>query len=116
MPVLDPITIATTTSSGGGGSIWLPLALLIAAVIIGGLVVLALRKKFLGEQEPPRQAVGGLLDEMRRMHAAGELSDEEFDRVRKRLARKAAGVAESPTPQPRAEDSPDSGGSSAPPA
>ncbi|MEM9559630.1 MAG: SHOCT domain-containing protein [Planctomycetota bacterium] len=109
-----------TTQSASNGSIWLPLGLLIAAVMVGGFIVLALRRRFLNDSSGPAQTPGGLLDEMRRMHEAGELSDEEYDRVRRRLARKAAGPLTSQALSPNApqadpHETPDHNNPGAPP-
>lgn len=63
---------------------------LIILIVVGGLVVIAMRRKLLSKDS----FIGhesGLMDEMRGMHARGELTTEEYDRIRKRLVAKAAG-------------------------
>ncbi|MBL8876028.1 MAG: hypothetical protein JNM86_09570 [Phycisphaerae bacterium] len=69
--------------------IWV--AILLGVVLSGSLVILTLRKKVFAppdiESDP-----GTLMEQMRRMEKRGEISAEEFDRVRRKLVEKAAGA------------------------
>lgn len=76
-------------SSTPTGQILLWVFVLIVVIVVGGLAVLELRRRLLSKDRGSMSA--GLMDEMRTMHARGELSDEEYDRVRKRMAARAAG-------------------------
>ncbi|MFG0307471.1 MAG: hypothetical protein ACF8Q5_14805 [Phycisphaerales bacterium JB040] len=71
------------------GQILLWVFVLIVVIVLGGLGVMALRRRLLSRDDGA--GASGLMDEMRAMHARGELSDEEYDRVRKRMAARAAG-------------------------
>lgn len=77
---------------------------LIVLIVIGGLVVVAMRRKLLSRDN----SIGhesGLMDEMRGMHSRGELTTEEYDRIRKRLAAKAAGKdPDTASPKPERAD------------
>jgi len=75
--------------------------LLIVLIVLGGLVVIALRRTLLTKDSRIGHE-SGLMDEMRGLHARGELTTEEYDLIRKRLAAKAAArLAEEPPAQPR---------------
>ncbi|MGH7243896.1 MAG: hypothetical protein ACREJD_10800 [Phycisphaerales bacterium] len=64
-------------------------AILLGAVLSGSLLILSLRKKVFtssGTDDDP----GTLMEQMRSMERRGEISKEEFDRVRRKLVEKAA--------------------------
>ena len=67
------------------GKVLLWVALLIVVVIGGGVVILIVRRRVLGPGESGRDDVG-LMEGLRRAKQAGELSEEEFDQVRRRMA------------------------------
>lgn len=69
---------------------------LILAVTAAGLIVMAIRKHLLSRENQSSQA-GGMLDQLRAMHARGEVSDAEFQAARASLLAKATGV---PVPKP----------------
>lgn len=64
-------------------------AMLAGAVILLVLVGVVVRRLVVGRgDQAPAQRAGLTLREMRRMHEAGELSDEEFEAVKASLARR----------------------------
>ncbi|MEZ6234882.1 MAG: SHOCT domain-containing protein [Phycisphaerales bacterium] len=95
---------ATIPPRGGRGDpidviIWV--GALILAVTAAGLIVMAIRKHLLSRENQSNQA-GGMLDQLRTMHARGEVSDAEFQAARASLLAKATGV-----PIPKPETPPD---------
>ena len=66
------------------------IALLIVLAVAGGAVLLVLRRRLLGTP-PDRANVGGLMDELRAMHARGDLTDEEFAAARRRVIERLTG-------------------------
>jgi hypothetical protein len=67
-------------------SILLWLAVLLTAVIAGTLVILRLRRSMM-RGGTGDQAAGFGLHDLQRLHAAGELSDEEYERAKSSLLR-----------------------------
>lgn len=67
--------------------IWV--AVLLGAVLSGSLLILSLRKKVFAQSRTEADE-GSLMEQMRAMERRGELSKEEFDRVRRKLVEKAA--------------------------
>ena len=76
-------------SSSPTGKILLWVFVLIIIIVVGGLLVVELRRRLLGKQRDT--GVAGLMEDIRSMRTRGELSQEEFDRIRKRMAARAAG-------------------------
>lgn len=64
-------------------------AILLGAVLSGSILILSLRKKVFATQQPEHDP-GTLMEQMREMERRGEISREEFDRVRRKLVEKAA--------------------------
>lgn len=64
-------------------------AILLGVVLSGSLVILTLRKKVFAPSDVESDP-GTLMEQMRRMESRGEISTEEFDRVRRKLVEKAA--------------------------
>jgi hypothetical protein len=92
-------------SAATNAVVWV--VILIALVLGGAIAILLLRQKLLS-RDVPGAADGSLIDQMRAMRDRGQMTDEEFDRLRKSMARKAA--------QRRAPDAqPPSGRRGAPP-
>lgn len=58
---------------------------LIGVVVVAGLIVMAMRRRL---QRDDRVGSAGLFEDMRRLHAEGKLSDEEFARVKERMSRR----------------------------
>jgi hypothetical protein len=77
----------TPTGAGQvGGMVWQSVLLMGAAaalVALGWAVLRHNRARRAGQQEPP--ALGFSLDELRRLHRQGLLTDEEFAKVKARL-------------------------------
>jgi hypothetical protein len=76
-----PIVLQTDASDFFRG-VALPLAGLFAFAVVGWFAVIAVRKAFRGEEHG---AEAFTLDELRRLHRAGELSDEEFARAKEAM-------------------------------
>lgn len=71
----------------GAGGLWLWLALLGVAIVAGGYLLLTIRRRLLGSDEA---SSGGMtLEDLRRLHAEGQLSDEEFGRLKEQLIAEA---------------------------
>ena len=78
--------------------------MLVAGNLIGA-GILALKRRFLPEQEPPPEQIWSLQD-LRALRDSGEISEEEFETLRARVITRMAGVeaGESPTAQPLEPD------------
>ena len=59
---------------------------LLGVVLVGGFFMILLRKKLFAK-DSPMEGSASLMESVREMHKKGQISSEEFDRVRKRLAR-----------------------------
>lgn len=71
---------------------------LLAAVLIGGFFMILLRKRLFAK-DAPMESSASLMESVRQMHKTGQISTEEFDRVRKKLARQVREKSErGPTP------------------
>lgn len=64
-------------------------AILLGATISGSLVILSLRKRLFAPQQESDDS-GTMMENLRAMERRGEISKEEFDRVRRRLVEQAA--------------------------
>lgn len=71
----------------------LPWLLLLAVVAVVGVVVILLVRRWL-TSESSRETIGFTLQDLRNLHAAGELSDEEYERARASMI----GRLQSPSP------------------
>lgn len=60
--------------------------LVIGALFVATVIIMVVRKKILSTEQPP--AAGLIMDDFRRLHAAGQLSDAEFQALRTRMAEK----------------------------
>lgn len=72
------------------------LGLLIGLVVLTGLIVLLVRKWVFSQGD--EAAPGSMFDDLRRMRESGEISEVEYDYLRKCIANKAAG--KDPPPRP----------------
>lgn len=64
-------------------------AILLGAVLSGSMIILSLRKRVFASPHAENDP-GTLMEQMRAMERRGEISSEEFDRVRRKLVEKAA--------------------------
>ncbi|MFO0860393.1 MAG: SHOCT domain-containing protein [Phycisphaerales bacterium] len=67
--------------------IWV--AVLLGAVLSGSLLILSLRKRVFASPKAPSDP-GTLMEQLRDMERRGEITREEFDRVRRRLIEQAS--------------------------
>lgn len=92
---------STGIDSGPGsstvGDAWLWIAILIGVAIVAGAALMAYRRRVLAasESESPET----FMETMRRMRASGEMSEEEFQAVRRKLI--GAMKDRAPRPAPR---------------
>mgnify|MGYP001041347919 CR=1 FL=1 len=106
-------TVLAQASPGSGGDVGRFLAwigILIVVVVLGTIVLLMLRKRL---DTHRNQADDGYstMEEMRAMVARGDMSQEEFDKVRKAMAAKIRpnpdrATADAGTPGPMKDDPP----------
>ncbi|GJQ30404.1 MAG: hypothetical protein HBSAPP03_22880 [Phycisphaerae bacterium] len=88
---------ATIAQGGDPTKLLLWIGILIVAVVLLFVVLMLAKRKLLGPDKPSA-ADRGLLDDLRRMRDAGEITPEEYDAARKSMAAKIAGK---PTPKPK---------------
>ena len=67
------------------------LGVIVAAAVVLGVVMLVLRKR-LGHRPDPSFGLGFTLAELDELHAAGQLTDEQYHRLRSRVAQRGAGT------------------------
>lgn len=70
-------------------------AILLGVTISGSLVILSMRKRLFAPQRDTDDP-GTLMEQMRVMERRGEITKEEFDRVRRRLVDQASGKSRAP--------------------
>lgn len=75
-------------SSSGAASVLLWVGVLVAVCVAGGLVMVAVRRKMLAEDS--RRDDGSMLDHLRDQVARGELSQDEFDAIKRRVVARLA--------------------------
>lgn len=79
---------AQTRSKHGMGDIAILATVLIALAVLGGVIALAVRRRVLARDQAASRA--GLAEGLRDMHNRGILSTEEYDRIRRSMARAVA--------------------------
>ncbi|MEQ8317015.1 MAG: hypothetical protein RIE77_14165 [Phycisphaerales bacterium] len=84
MELSAPAILGQAASGGDTGQFLIWVGALIVAVVIGTVVLLIIRRRMIGRADEDR---GGFstMEEMRAMVARGEMSQEEFDQVRKAM-------------------------------
>ncbi|MFA9477831.1 hypothetical protein ACERK3_05925 [Phycisphaerales bacterium AB-hyl4] len=89
--IMLPMPLLGQADGGGptGRIFWSVLTLAVAVIVLVS-IALVIRRFMLSRDEPTRMP-GFTLSDMRRLHAAGELSDEEFERVRSAMIGQARG-------------------------
>jgi hypothetical protein len=86
---MSPATLPTLASQqAASNQVLLVAGLLIAVVLVASIAVLALRKSLFAAPDKPEDP-GSLMDQVRAMHQRGEISQDEYDRVRRRLVAQA---------------------------
>ena len=86
---------------------WLGVLMIVA--IVGGVIILIARR--MASESSESAAVGFTLHDLRQLHAAGELSDEEFARARdSMIGRVRANASPQPEDEPSDEADEDPGG------
>lgn len=88
--------LAQSATNRNLGPVLLQLGLLIVAVLVLGLVILAVRKAMFKEDDAG--AGGSLLDDLRGLRDSGEISEVEYDYLRKCIAARVAGKELPPRP------------------
>ncbi|KAA0214277.1 MAG: hypothetical protein DYG94_07840 [Leptolyngbya sp. PLA3] len=78
------------------GPMLIQLGLLIGLVVFAGLILLLFRKWMFSRGDQP--ATGSMLDDLRRLRDSGEISEVEYDYLRRCIANKAAGKEAPPRP------------------
>jgi hypothetical protein len=77
-------------SSAGAVRVLIVVGLLIVVVLVFGLIVVHLRKRLL-KQDAGDQSQPLLLEDLRRMARRGEITDQEFEAMRRRMVEKLSG-------------------------
>src|SRR5689334_6668908 len=101
MSLCDMTTLAAaTTQPGGIGSVIGWSLVLMMLVLLGFFIVIRV-KKWLQEDDEPAAAGGFTLSDLRELHRAGQMSDEEFERAKAQMLAGAKSMA-SKLPDPLA--------------
>lgn len=86
-------TLMTTLADNAAFDIVLNVALIAAAALVLALVWLWLRKRFQDESQDASLGMGFTLDELARLHQCGDLTDEQYQRARARIAQTGTQIA-----------------------
>lgn len=90
-------TIAQQVSKQDLNRFLVTIAVLIGVVLVAGLVLLMVRKRFLSGRDEDVMA-GSIFDDLRRMLKDGDISEVEYEYLRRCIAAKAAGKEPPPMP------------------
>lgn len=83
-----------TLGASSTTSVLIWVGVLIVIAMLGGLVMLAIRRRMFSESDSG--ADEGLMEQLRRMVERGEITQEEFDRTRRKIVERASGSLQSP--------------------
>jgi hypothetical protein len=86
MPPLIPVTYLAQAASVVGWSI------VVIILVVAGFATISWLRKWMKEDDIPSGGTGFGLSELRRMHARGELTDEEFERARGKMTASAKAI------------------------
>ena len=112
MPPIASLLSTSPTAAGDVFSEVLPwLVVLVILVLVGGIVISAIRKSIRSDEGDA--AHGFTLHDLRRMHAAGDLSDEQFERAKAKLIRAVRSSTSENTPPPERAEPQENGDSNA---
>ena len=89
-PLASMMIAAANPGSSAFGELLPWLIVLLALAIVGGLIIMALRRRVRSPHAAPSE--GFTLHDLRQMHAAGQLSDEEFQRAKAALIERVKGA------------------------
>jgi len=89
--------------------VFLSCMLLLIVVIAGAYAVMWLRKRMWGSEEAETPSMGFTLGDLRQLHKAGKLSDEEFQRAKDKIVVAAQRAAERDSRKPPRQSPPNSG-------
>jgi hypothetical protein len=78
------------------------LLVLIGVILVGGVVLMLIRRNLSSETTSP--STGFTLHDLRTLHDAGEISDEEFDRAKKMMIGRVQAAAVAAKTRPESED------------
>jgi hypothetical protein len=102
-PALLPwVLLQTKVPDGALGRIAVWLGVGIAVVVVGLVVVSRIKKRFQDDGGPEATSAGFSLSDLREMHRAGEMSDEEFDKAKAKVIDAAKRAAERDAAKPAA--------------
>ena len=86
MPPLIPVSPLAQAASVVGWSI------VVIILVVAGFAAISWLRKWMKEDDIPSGGTGFGLSELRRMHARGELTDEEFERARGKMTASAKAI------------------------
>ena len=86
MPPLNPVSYLAQAASVVGWSI------VVIILVVAGFAAISWLRKWMKEDDIPSGGTGFGLSELRRMHARGELTDEEFERARGKMTASAKAI------------------------
>ena len=87
MPPLNLVSHLAQAASVVGWSI------VVIILVVAGFATISWLRKWMKEDDIPSGGTGFGLSELRRMHARGELTDEEFERARGKMTASAKAIA-----------------------
>lgn len=96
--------LGQTSGAGGLGHFLIWIGAFIGIIAVAGLALLAYRKRMLSAQDAASS--GSLLDQLRRMHKEGSMTQQEYDAARKAIVSRVAarGPGAPPKPAPAKPD------------
>lgn len=80
---MDPAQRAATTTETSQILLWV--AVLVVVVIVGGVMILLVRRWLLAK-DADASSGAGMMEGLRGMRRSGQISEEEYDLIRKRMA------------------------------
>lgn len=102
-PLASMLIAAANPGSTAFGELLPWLIVLLVLAIVGGLVIMALRRWVRSPDAAPKE--GFTLHELRQLHAAGQLSDEEFQRAKAALIERVKGATSENAAEPGSDSS-----------
>jgi LPXTG-motif cell wall-anchored protein len=79
---------ASPPAKANAGEVMVWVAVLMGLILVGGLLVLLLRRRLLAAEA--ETSAGGLMEDLRRMRDSGQMTQEEYESVRRNMAARLA--------------------------